>query len=93
MKSLRRNGSDDVFKLDKLTKGEGNGFMIGIMQQLRRDEVYEKCRPEVKTMADSMNHRIFRVSVHDWIMQHLTHPKIVQMRELYDLDQDIKKNL
>ena len=81
MKSLRRNGSDDVFKLDKLTKGEGNGFMIGIMQQLRRDEVYEASRPEVKVIAKSMNHRLLRTSVYHWVMQHLMHPKILRMSE------------
>ena len=93
MDSLRRNGSDDVFKLDSLTKGKGNCFMIATMQQLRREEVYEKSRPEVRKIAASMNHRLFRVSVYDWLLQHLTHPKIVRMRELYDLDQDIKRDL
>ena len=93
MESLKRNGADDVFKLDSLTKGKGNCFMIAIMQQLRREEVYEKCTPEVKKIAASMNHRFLRVSVYDWVMQHLTHPKIVRMRELYNLDQDIKRDL
>ena len=93
MDSLRRNCVNDVFKLDKLTKGKGNCFMIGTMQQLRRDEVYKISRPEVKEIAASMDHRFFRRSVYNWVMEHITHPKIVKMRELYDLDQAIKRDL
>ena len=93
IESLRRNGVDDVFQLDKLTKGMGNCFMIATMQQLRREEAYEKSRPEVKEIADRMNHKFFRKNVSDWVMQNLTHPKIVKMREMYNLDQGIKKDL
>ena len=93
IESLTRNGVVDVFKIDKLTKGEGNCFMIATMQQLRREEVYEKSRPEVREIAASMNHRCLRRSVYDWLMEHLTHPKIKRMRELYNLDQDVKKDL
>ena len=35
IESLTRNGVVDVFKIDKLTKGEGNCFMIATIQQLR----------------------------------------------------------
>ena len=93
MESLRRNGVQDVFKLDKLTKGEGNGFMIATMQQLRRHDVIEASRQEVKDIAASMNHSLLRTSVYKWVMQHLNHPKIIRMRELYELDQAIKKEL
>ena len=93
IESLKRNGIDDVFKLDKLTKGRGNCFMVATIQQLRREEVYEASTPEVREVATSMNHRFLRQSVCDWIRENLTHPKIVRMKELYDLDQDIKKNL
>ena len=58
LESLRRNDVDDAFKLDQLTKGKGNCFLIATMQQLRREEVYEKSRPEVKKIAATMNHRI-----------------------------------
>ena len=93
MESLERNGVDDVFKLDHLTKGKGNCFMVAIIQQLRREEVYERSRPDVKKIAASMNHRFLRVGVYDWIMQNLSHPKIIRMREMYDLDQVIKRDL
>ena len=93
IESLRRNEVDDVFQLDKLTRGKGNCFMIATMQQLRREEAYEKSRPEVKEIADRMNHKFFRKNVSDWVMQNLTHPKIVKMREMYNLDQGIKKDL
>ena len=93
MESLRRNGVDDVFKLDHLTKGKGNCFMVATIQQLRREEVYERSRPDVKKIAASMNHRLLRVGVYNWIMKNLTHPKIVSMKDLYELDQVIKKDL
>ena len=93
VKSLKKNGIDDVFKLDHLTKGEGNCFMISTMQQLRRKEVYNVSSPEIKEIAVSMNHRVLRLSVYKWVKGHITHPKIIQMKELYELDQDIKKDL
>merc|ERR1712126_593340 len=93
IESLRRNGIDDMFMLDHLTKGKGNCFMIATIQQLRRKDVYERSRPEVKEIAASMSHRIFRIRVYDWVMKHLNHPKIVRMRELYELDQAIKRDL
>ena len=40
-----------------------------------------------------MDHRFFRRSVYNWVMEHITHPKIVTMREMYDLDQAIKRDL
>ena len=40
-----------------------------------------------------MNHRLFRVRVYDWVRKHLNHPKMVPMREMYELDQDIKRDL
>ena len=39
MESNKRLGLD-FFKLDKLTKGEGSCFMIAIIQQLNRTEVF-----------------------------------------------------
>ena len=91
--SLKRNGVEDMFMLDQLTRGKGNCFMIAIMQQLRRQEVYERSRPDLKKIAASMYHRFLRVGVYDWLMEHLTHPKILRMREMYDLDQAIKRDL
>ena len=93
VKSLEANGTDDVFKLDKLTKGAGNCFMISTMQQLRKEDVYEVCSSEIKELADRMNHRNLRLSVFNWVMQHLNHPKIIGMKELYNIDQAVKKDL
>ena len=67
--------------------------MIAMMQQLRQEEVYERSRPDIKEVAASMNHRMFRFRVYDWVMKHLDHPKIVRMREMYELDQAIKRDL
>ena len=92
MESLRRNGVDDVFKLDKLTKGAGNCFMVGTMQQLGRDDIYKHCRPEVRELADSINSNLFRLRVNRWVMEHMRHPKIISMREFYEMDQVIRKS-
>ena len=93
MKSLRRNGTDDVFKLDQLTKGAGNCFMISTMQQLRRKEVYNVSSPNIKEIAESMNHRLLRSCVYKWIKKNQTHPKVISMKSLYETDQVIKKDL
>ena len=93
VKSLKKNGTDDVFKLDLLTKGAGNCFMVSTMQQLRREEVWKVSRPEVKVIAEGMNHRLLRIGVYKWIKKHQTHPKIISMKDLYELDQEIKKDL
>lgn len=93
LESLRRNEVDDMFMLDQLTRGKGNCFMVAMMQQLRREEVYERSRPDIKEVAASMNHRIFRVRVYDWVKKHLNHPKINSMREMYELDQAIRRDL
>ena len=93
IKAMKRNGIDDIFKLDKLTKGKGNCFMIATIQQIRREDVLGASRPEVRDIAASMNPQLLRHSVYNWIMEHLTHPKIIRMRELYELDQAVKKDL
>ena len=92
MESLRRNGVNNIFKLDKLTKGAGNCFMVGTMQQLRREDIYEHCRPEIRELADCINSNLFRLRLNRWIMQYMRHPKIISMRELYEIDQVIRKS-
>ena len=93
MKAMKRNGIDDIFKLDKLTKGKGNCFMIATIQQIRREEVLGASRAEVRNIAASMNHSLLRQGVYNWIMEHLTHPKIIKMKEVYELDQAVRKDL
>ena len=88
---MKRNKISDTFKLDKLTRGKGNCFMIGTLQQLKRPEVYEGASPEVKDMADRLDHLLFRKCVRSWIQKNAGHPKIIRMREFYDLLQQVRK--
>ena len=53
--------------LDRLTRGEGNCFMIAVMQQLQQNDVYRNCRKDVQDLADEMDHLRFRKSVKDFI--------------------------
>ena len=91
VKSMRRN-NNNVFKLDRLTRGRGNCYHVATLQQLNRDEVYERARPEVKEIAESMDHRKLRKGVKNWIEKHSDHPKVVGMKKLYDLDQIVKRD-
>ena len=43
LESNKRLGID-IFKVDELTKGEGSCFMIAVIQQLNREEVFENSR-------------------------------------------------
>ena len=62
MQSNKRLGID-IFKLDELTKGEGSCFMIAIMQQLNRNEVFDSSREEVKELARTKDQYQLRIRV------------------------------
>mgnify|MGYP001446005385 CR=1 FL=1 len=51
------------YRLDRLTKGNGSCLMIALMQQLRREDIYLKARPEVQELARTLDHREFRKRV------------------------------
>ena len=51
------------YRLDRLTKGNGSCLMIALMQQLRREDIYLKARPEVQELARTLDHREFRKQV------------------------------
>ena len=44
-------------KLDKLTKGEGDCFMVAVLQQLQREEVFMSCTGKVKRIAEMLDHQ------------------------------------
>ena len=50
-------------KLDDLTKGEGNCFMISILQQLRSAEVYGHLNHDIKFLADKLDPMKLRTQV------------------------------
>ena len=43
------------FKLDKLTRGEGNCFMIAVMQQLQQDHVYQVSGHHIKCILKAIH--------------------------------------
>ena len=92
MDSMRENKIGDQFRIDRLTRGSGNCFMVATLQQCNRPEVYEGATPEVKDMADRMDQMLFRKCVRSWIQRNAGHPKIIRMREFYDMVQQVRKS-
>ena len=74
MNFIRSKGLD--FRLDELTRGRGNCFMIAILQQMNRGEVAEVACPGHAQMAISMNHQELRKKVQE-NTQHSKHWKIM----------------
>ena len=60
-------------KLDRLTKGEGNCFMVGILQQLRSPDIYSNLNQDLKHLADKMDPMKLRIQVTNFI-QSRCHP-------------------
>ena len=90
MDSNRRLGLG-FFKLDKLTKGEGSCFMIAIIQQLNRDEVFDDSREDIKELAGTRDQFQLRIRVKNFIFRDKSnHPKIQWLRYIYELDQVAK---
>ena len=73
------------FRLDHLTRGRGNCFMVATLQQMNRGEVAEVAKPEHVEMARSINHHLLRVKVRDKT-QHSNHWKILELKERYNMD-------
>merc|ERR1712029_843342 len=81
----------DIFKLDELTKGEGSCFMIAVMQQLNRNEVFDSAREEVKELARTKDQYQLRIRVKNFICRDkANHPKVRWLRDFYNLDQVAK---
>ena len=90
MDSLRKLGLD-IFKLDELTKGEGSCFMIAIIQQLNRREVFDNSREEVKELARTKDQYQLRIVVKNFICRDkINHPKVQWLRYMHELDQIAK---
>ena len=90
MESNKRLGID-IFKLDDLTKGEGSCFMIAVMQQLNRNEVFDSSREEVKELARTKDQYQLRIRVKNFICRDkANHPKVQWLRDMHNLDQVAK---
>ena len=72
------------YKLDKLTRGQGNCFMIAVLQQLQQDHVYQCSSQQVKNLADNFSHMEFRQAVHDFIQQS-SDPRLTNVKESFNV--------
>ena len=75
LKAVRQNGLE--VKLDDLTKGDGNCFMIGTLQQMKRPDVHEHLNEEQKGLRRSLE---FRRSVQKFMQRNENHPLIRNMK-------------
>ena len=55
MTNLKKKGLN--FKLDDLTQGKGNCFMVSILQQMKRKDVQEYLSEEQKAIKSSLEFR------------------------------------
>ena len=55
------------FQLDELTRGKGNCFMIAVLQQLNKKEVFNHMSSEIRVMARNYDHTGFRRAVTNFI--------------------------
>ena len=76
-------------KLDRLTKGEGNCFMVSILQQLRSADVHSHLNKEMKLLADSMDPMKLRRQVTNFVKSRC-HPQIINLENIYHPDPNIK---
>ena len=58
------------FKLDQLTKGDGNCFLRAIIKQCKRPEIFSQLRPLVKRLVkDKSGYSMLRSSVQTFVMK------------------------
>ena len=67
MNHVKKNNLN--FKLDNLTRGKGNCFMIAVLQQLQQIQIYQASSQQVKTLADGFSHMVFRQEINKFIKQ------------------------
>ena len=70
------------YRLDRLTKGNGSCLMIALMQQLRREDIYLKARPEVQELARTLDHQEFRKRVKLFITN-MENPRVKEFKDHY----------
>ena len=73
------------FKLDDLTRGRGNCFMIAVLQQLKRGDIFGLLTPEMKTIASTIDHNGFRRLVKTYI-DTSKEPIVIEMKKNYSLN-------
>ena len=70
------------FKLDKLTRGQGNCYPVAVLQQLRRKEIFQAMAQDLKEAALNLDHMKLRKMVVNYIIGSKD-VKIRQMHENY----------
>ena len=73
-------------KLDALTRGVGNCFMVAVLQQLRRNEIHSNLGDDLKQMANDLDQMKLRRFVVDFIRQRKDHPQVIYMKERFAPD-------
>ena len=61
--------------------------MVSVLQQVRREEVYNGATPDIKDMDKDI-----RKCVRKWILRNKNHHKVVMMKEFYDRIQEIRRS-
>ena len=75
LQEIRKKGVE--VKLDDLTKGDGNCFMIGTLQQMKREDVQVNLNEEQKGLKRSLE---LRRSVHRFTLRNESHPLIRNLK-------------
>ena len=73
---------DLPMKLDRLTKGEGNCFMVCVLQQLKSSDVYSNLSDDLKRLADGMDPMKLRTEVTGFVRKS-RHPRVQMMKDSY----------
>ena len=69
-------------KLDELTEGLGNCFPVAIIQQLRRPEIQDQLKHDLKRLGKiQRGHTVLRMMVKSFITQS-EHYKVIQLWKL-----------
>ena len=56
------------YKLDKLTRGQGNCFPIAVLQQLSHHDIFDSLMPDMKTIVRNLDHKELRRRVKDFTL-------------------------
>ena len=71
-------------KLDQLTKGEGNCFLVAIIQQCKRPEIFSELRPLIKRLVNNrIGHATLRSSIKDFITKSKL-PSVARLKAQYE---------
>jgi len=71
------------FKIDKLTRGDGNCWMISVFQQCKRQEIYLYLQDDIRSLVDNMDTNGLRNAVCDFMLTS-NHPKVKTFKDRYE---------